>query len=95
LLGGTFLAGQVLAWRQLMARGYHLATNPANSFFYLLTGLHAAHLMGGVLALGYAYVTGFMPRSLERKRVVVDVVAWYWHFMAMLWVYVFAVVALG
>ncbi len=95
LLGLGFLAGQAIAWRRLMENGYLLATNPANSFFYLLTGLHAVHLLGGVLALGYAFLTGYLPRSLERKRVVVDVVAWYWHFMAMLWVYVFAVVALG
>ena len=57
--------------------------------------LRNAGLGGGVLALGYAFLTGFLPRSLERKRVVVDVVAWYWHFMGMLWVYVFAVIALG
>ncbi len=95
LLGLTFLAGQALAWRQLTQRGYLLASNPANSFFYLLTGLHALHLLGGVLALGYAVLTGFLPRPLQRKRVVVDVAAWYWHFMGMLWVYVFAVIALG
>lgn len=94
-LGLAFLGGQYLAWRRLLAHGYLLASNPANSFFYLLTGLHAVHLFGGVLALGYAFLTGYLPRSLERKRVIVDVVAWYWHFMAMLWVYVFAVVALG
>jgi cytochrome c oxidase subunit 3 len=94
-LGLGFLAGQVVAWRHLIARGYLLAANPANSFFYLLTGLHAVHLFGGVLALGYAALSGFLPRPLERKRVVVDVAAWYWHFMAMLWLYVFAVVALG
>ena len=95
LLGTTFLAGQALAWWQLMRRGYLLAANPANSFFYLLTGLHGVHLLGGVLALGYALLSGFLPRPLERRRVIVDVAAWYWHFMAMLWIYVFAVIALG
>ena len=95
LLGIAFLGGQVVAWRQLLQRGYLLSANPANSFFYLLTGLHAAHLVGGVLALGYAYLTEFLSRPLERKRVVVDVAAWYWHFMGMLWLYVFAVIALG
>lgn len=95
LLGVTFLAGQALAWWRLTQRGYLLATNPANSFFYLLTGLHAVHLLGGVLALAYALLSGFLPRPLERRRVIVDVAAWYWHFMAMLWIYVFAVIALG
>lgn len=95
LLGVTFLAGQALAWWRLTQRGYLLATNPANSFFYLLTGLHAIHLLGGVLALGYALLSGLLPRPLQRRRVIVDVAAWYWHFMAMLWIYVFAVLALG
>ena len=95
VLGLAFLGGQYLAWRQLMHRGYLLAANPANSFFYLPTGLHAAHLLGGILALAYAALSGLLPRPLERKRVIVDVAAWYWHFMAMLWVYVFAVIALG
>ncbi len=94
-MGLTFLAGQALAWRQLLQQGYLPAANPANSFFYLLTGLHAVHLLGGVLALGYAVLAGFLSRPLERKRVAVDVAAWYWHFMGMLWVYVFAVIALG
>jgi cytochrome c oxidase subunit 3 len=94
-LGLIFLAGQVSAWRELLDRGYLLASNPANSFFYLLTGLHAVHLLGGIVALGYAVCTAYLSRPLERKRVVVDVVGWYWHFMALLWVYVFAVVALG
>jgi cytochrome c oxidase subunit 3 len=94
-LGLIFLTGQLSAWRMLTERGYLLASNPANSFFYLMTGLHAVHLLGGVLALVYAVFTAYMSRPLERKRVVVDVVAWYWHFMSMLWVYVFAVVALG
>jgi len=95
LLGLTFLAGQALAWRQLTTHGYLLASNPANSFFYLLTGLHAVHLLGGVLALAYALLSGFLPRPLERRRVIVDVAAWYWHFMGLLWIYVFAVLALG
>jgi cytochrome c oxidase subunit 3 len=94
-LGLTFLGGQAMAWRHLTARGYLLAANPANSFFYLLTGLHAVHLLGGVLALGYALLSGYRPRPLERRRVIVDVAAWYWHFMGMLWIYVFAVIALG
>ena len=94
-LGLIFLGGQALAWWHLRERGYLLASNPANSFFYLLTGLHAVHLLGGVLALGYALLSGLLPRPLQRRRVIVDVAAWYWHFMAMLWIYVFAVIALG
>src|SRR2546428_6076668 len=53
LLGLAFLAGQLLAWRQLVAAGIYLATNPHSSFFYLLTGAHGLHLTGGGGALLY------------------------------------------
>ena len=49
----TFLVGQLLAWRQLNAAGYFLAANPGNAFFYLFTGLHGLHLLGGLVALGW------------------------------------------
>lgn len=94
-LGVCFLAGQAMAWRELSSRGYFLSSNPASSFVYLLTGLHAVHLAGGILALLYAAIAGLMAHGLERRRVVVDVAAWYWHFMGLLWLYVFAVLALG
>src|SRR3981189_2346974 len=48
----TFLVGQLLAWQQLSAAGYFVASNPANSFFYLITAVHGLHLMGGLVALG-------------------------------------------
>src|SRR5690606_23589947 len=48
----TFLGGQLLAWRELSANGDFLAANPANSFFYLLTGMHGLHIVGGLIALG-------------------------------------------
>ena len=48
----TFLVGQLLAWQQLVAAGYFLAANPANAFFYLITGVHGLHLLGGLVALG-------------------------------------------
>src|SRR4029450_3204819 len=52
LLGGLFVAGQWLAWRQLASQGVYLSSNPHNSFFYLLTGLHALHLAGGLVWFG-------------------------------------------
>ena len=58
----TFLAGQLVAWRDLVASGYLVAGNPANSFFYLLTGLHGLHIIGGLVALGRVN-----SRSLGRR----------------------------
>jgi cytochrome c oxidase subunit III len=90
LLGLGFLAGQLMAWHELGRRGFYVASSPSSSFFYVLTGVHAIHLFGGVVALLYALAAVFGSRRLEKRRIVVDVTAWYWHFMAMLWLYIFA-----
>jgi cytochrome c oxidase subunit III len=89
VLGLLFLGGQWMAWRQLAANGFYVSTTPSSSFVYLLTGTHAVHLMGGVLALLIAGAASFLRRSLATRKIVVDVTAWYWHFMAGLWVYIF------
>jgi cytochrome c oxidase subunit 3 len=90
LLGAGFLAGQWMAWKELGARGFYLATGPSSSFVYLLTGAHAVHLAGGLLALLYAASTSLLKRPLEVRRSAVDITAWYWHFMGLLWIYIFA-----
>jgi cytochrome c oxidase subunit 3 len=95
VLGAAFLAGQFLAWRQLEARGFYVATNPSSSFVYLLTGMHAVHLAGGIIAMLYASLTPLLHKPLEARRIVVDVTAWYWHFMAVLWVYIFALLVIA
>jgi cytochrome c oxidase subunit 3 len=88
ILGLAFLFGQWTAWRQLAAGGFYVATTPSSSFVYLLTGTHAIHLMGGVLALFVAGIALLMRRSVASRSIVVDVTAWYWHFMAGLWIYI-------
>ena|SRR5689334_14709951 len=90
VLGFGFLGGQLLAWKELARRGFYMSGSPSSSFFYVLTGTHALHLAGGIVALLYALASVFRSRPLERRRIVVDVTAWYWHFMALLWIYVFA-----
>lgn len=88
LLGFGFLAGQWMAWQELSARGFDI-TKISSSFFYLLTGTHAVHLVGGLLVLLYAGLISLLRKPLPRQRIVVDVTAWYWHFMAFLWIYIF------
>jgi len=90
ILGFAFLAGQFMAWGELRARGFLVNTNPDSSFIYLLTGAHAIHLAGGVIALIWASIASLLHKPIEGRRIVVDVAAWYWHFMAVLWIYVFA-----
>jgi cytochrome c oxidase subunit III len=93
LLGFGFLIGQWLAWGELKARGFFVDTNPNSSFVYLLTAAHAVHLAGGIVALMWAAVTSLLHRPVEGRRIVVDVTAWYWHFMAVLWIYVFGLIS--
>ena len=89
-LGVCFLAGQAYAWRQLRLTNVTFATNASSSFFFILTGVHAVHLAGGILALLYAGATVWLHRPPETRRIVIDVTAWYWHFMGALWIYIFA-----
>lgn len=88
LLGIVFLRGQWLAWRQLTANGFAVASSPSSSFVYLLTGMHGLHLLGGVVALLAAAAAEVLRRPVESRAVVLDVTGWYWHSMALLWVYV-------
>lgn len=92
-LGFVFLAGQYFAWRGLAGAGVFLATSPSSSFFYVLTAVHAFHLIGGLGALAYAercLHTDDGPRAVH----VLGAVALYWHFMAVLWLYLLVVLAL-
>jgi cytochrome c oxidase subunit 3 len=90
VLGLCFLLGQWLAWSDLASRGFYVATGPSSSFVYLLTGAHAVHLFGGIMALLAAGAAVVLNRPLAARRIVVDVTAWYWHFMALLWIYILA-----
>jgi cytochrome c oxidase subunit 3 len=93
LLGTSFLAGQWLAWRELHVRGFYVDTNPSSSFAFLLTITHALHLTGGVIALLWAASASLLHRPAGARRIVVDITAWYWHFMAVLWIYVFGLLS--
>ncbi len=90
VLGIAFLFGQGIAWRELIAKGFSLSSGTSSSFVYLLTATHAIHLTVGILVLLYALVIYFFQRPVESRHIVVDVTAWYWHFMLLLWIYIFA-----
>ncbi len=84
LLGLLFVAGQYMAWLQLKSEGLYLATNPSSSFFYVLTAVHALHVMGGLG--GLIYVIRRLSRSVLRQSTL-DAASYYWHFMDILWLY--------
>ena len=80
-----FLVGQLLAWQQLYVAGYFVASNPANSFFYLITAVHGLHLMGGLVALGRTTAKVWRGAEVTRMRLSVELCAIYWHFLLLVW----------
>jgi cytochrome c oxidase subunit III len=93
-LGTLFVTGQVVAWRQLLSQGIFVASNPGSSFFYIFTGLHGLHLLGGVCALCYVLARNFDYAKVTRP-VAAEIVGHYWHFMDALWVFLLALLYLG
>ncbi|HTC57128.1 MAG TPA: cytochrome c oxidase subunit 3 [Candidatus Sulfotelmatobacter sp.] len=85
-LGLLFVAGQTFAWLQLKAQGFGLATNISYSFFYVLTVAHALHVFGGLG--GLVRVIGKLNKSVLRRSTL-DATSRYWHFMGVLWLYLF------
>ncbi|TQF28410.1 cytochrome c oxidase subunit 3 [Bradyrhizobium sp. UNPA324] len=89
LVGGasavTFLAGQLVVWQQLNVAGYVVASNPANSFFYLITALHGLHLIGGLVALGRTSAKVWRRAPMMQVRLSVELCAIYWHFLLLVW----------
>jgi cytochrome c oxidase subunit 3 len=94
VLGIAFLVGQLVAWRELVAAGVFLPTTLHSSFFYILTGLHGLHLLGGMTALGYVWAQIVRNRYTARRHEAVSLTAMYWHFMDGLWVFVFLLLIL-
>ena len=93
LLGFAFLLSQLFAWRQLVGQGIYVSSNPHSSFFYLLTATHAVHLAGGLIALLFlslrARAGGKRQLTAPKAQAATDAVTLYWHFMDILWIYLF------
>lgn len=87
-LGLLFVGGQYMAWLRLKAAGLYLATNASSSFFYVFTGVHAFHVLGGLA--GLIYVMNKLNRSILRRSTFAAA-AQYWHFMGILWLYLLLV----
>ena len=92
LLGFCFLSGQILVWNNLRYQGAFLDSNPSRSLFYIITGTHAIHLVGGLIVLLYALAGRLLATKFESQRIAVEVTGWYWHYLAFLWFGIFALV---
>jgi cytochrome c oxidase subunit III len=93
-LGVFFLVGQLAAWRQFVLAGFYVATNQASSFFYIFTGLHGLHLVGGICGLLYVCFRKFEKAKVSRT-VAAEVASYYWHFMDGLWMFLLVLLYLG
>lgn len=89
LLTGAFLVGQLVAWQQLNASGQYITSNPANSFFYLLTGLHGLHILGGMFVWASATIRAFSGGDVKAIGRSVELCTIYWHFLLLVWIVLF------
>ena len=86
LFGLVFVVGQYFAWLKLRSEGLYLPTNPNSSFFYVLTGVHVIHVLGGLGGLTRVMLK-FRSAVHPLRRSTLDATSYYWHFMGLLWVY--------
>lgn len=93
LLTLGFVYGQVAVWQQMNGEGYYLYNNPANAFFYVLTGVHALHILGGLWVWTRASVRVWSGTSLDKIRLSVELCAVYWHFLLLVWLVLFALIS--
>lgn len=89
----AFVIGQLAVWKQLVDAGYFVNSNAATSFFYLLTGVHGMHVIGGLVAWYRATARAWLDGPIGRIRLGVELCALYWHFLLLAWLVLFAVLA--
>jgi len=89
ILGVAFLILQYQGWLALFNNGIDLKGNPAGSFVYVLTGVHALHIIGGLATLVVGLLMAFTRKYkvTEKRRINFDLTLQYWHFVDLLWVY--------
>jgi cytochrome c oxidase subunit 3 len=95
VLGIVFLAGQVIAWRQMVASGVYLPTSPHSAFFFMMTGAHALHVIAALAVLAWgvtATVGGAASPRVWAARM--SACRTFWHYLGGVWLFLFALVSL-
>jgi cytochrome c oxidase subunit 3 len=95
LSAAAFVAGQIYVWEQLQHQGIFLGSGPSSQFYYFLTGLHALHLVGGMIVLLWAMLAVFFRSSFESRQITIDITAWYWHAITIVWFAIFALLKIS
>lgn len=93
LLTVGFVYGQLTVWGQMRADGYFLYNNPANAFFYVLTGIHALHILGGLFVWTKTIIKYWAGAELEDLKLSTELCALYWHFLLLVWLIIFALLS--
>ncbi len=89
-LGLLFLYMQWQGWQQLVAINVYFVGNPSGSFVYVLSGMHGLHIVSGLVVLAFAFVAAFRLKIHAKSLLQIQICAYYWHFLDILWLYLFA-----
>jgi cytochrome c oxidase subunit 3 len=95
IVGFGFLIGQYIAWEELVSQGVYFVGNPAGSFIYVLTGVHAFHLISGLIFLMVVVAQAFKYRVHSKSMVQIEMCTTYWHFLGGLWLYLYLFLTLN
>lgn len=85
----AFLIGQLIAWQQINDAGYYVTGNPSYAFFYLLTAVHALHMLGGLWVWGRSTYKVWTGAEADSVRLAIELCTVYWHFLLLVWVVLF------
>ncbi|MCS7073986.1 MAG: cytochrome c oxidase subunit 3 [Bacteroidia bacterium] len=89
LLAIVFVAGQWIGWQKLTKMNVFLVGNPSGSFFYVITGLHAFHLVAGIITLVFQLVRAARYKITSKNLLGLELCSMYWHYLDLLWIYLF------
>ena len=93
-LGLVFLAGQAIEFSLLYQHGLSLSSNLFGASFFTLTGLHGAHVLAGVIWIGFVITRAFRGAVTQENPMAVELVGLYWHFVDLVWILIFTIVYL-
>jgi cytochrome c oxidase subunit 3 len=88
-LGILFIVLQLISFRQIWNSGVTLKGSGAGQFLYVIAGLHALHVLGGIIVLLVTFIKAFVSKRRNYSSVPLEVVTTYWHFVDVLWIYLF------
>jgi cytochrome c oxidase subunit 3 len=95
IMGAFFIGGQTLEYAELVREGVTIPSSPYGSIFYLATGFHGLHVAGGLVAFLYVLARTFMARRFTHEQAITAiVVSYYWHFVDVVWIALFATIYL-